>query len=94
MIWVTPTPSQQSDSLDLAIIAIGYIHGKAWNDGVLLSGEIMDQIFNEFFEVQALSKRLTPSQRLSVCDNLKKGNSMLSLLDILLNVTKTREEKK
>lgn len=86
MIWVTPTPSRQSDSLDRAIIAIGYIHGKAWNDGVLLSDEIMDQIYNEFFEVQALSKRLTPSQRLAVCHDLENEKTGLSLLDILLNV--------
>jgi hypothetical protein len=92
MTWETPAPSQQSDSLDLAIIAIGYIHGKAWNDGVLLSNEIFTQILNEFYELQALSKRLSPNQRLAVCHHLENKRRGLSLLDILLNVTKTREE--
>ena len=89
MIWVTPTSSRQSDRLDLAIIAIGYIHGKAWNDGVLLSNEIFTQMLNEFYELQALSKGLSPNQRRAVCHHLKNKRRGLSLLDILLNVSKT-----
>jgi hypothetical protein len=87
IIWVTPTSSEPSDSLDLAISAIGYIHGKAWNEGVRLSDEIYTQILNEFFELQALSKRLSPSQRLAVCYDLENEKTGLSLLDILLNVS-------
>jgi hypothetical protein len=91
IIWATPTPSQQSDSLDLAIIAIGYIHGKAWNDGVLLSDEIYAQILNEFLELRQISKTLTPSERLVVCLYLDNGITGISLLDFLLNILKTRE---
>lgn len=92
MNWVKPTSSQQPDSLDLAITAIGYIHGTAWDDGVLLSDEIYAHLLNEFFELQGLSKRLSPSQRLAVCQELENEKTGLSLLDILLNVINTTAE--
>jgi hypothetical protein len=87
IIWVTPTPSLQSDSLDLAIIAIGNVHERAWSDDVLMSESIYAQILNEFFELQGISKRLSPSQRLAVCYDLENEKTGLSLLDILLNVS-------
>lgn len=91
IIWEMPAPSEPSDLLDQAIRAIGNIHGRASNVGVLMSDSIYSQMRNEYLELKEISKTLTPSERLLVSLYLANGLEGISLLDFLLNILHHRE---